>query len=155
MNSPKNPQLAEAEAILATLNKQQSIDLDALIAEARTKMQVDATAKLDTTVEAPDPTLANELMARWSDLDRQAKEIAAEQEKIKSFFTDLVESLESAAGVEPGTIEQVAVHGAPVFSYKTVTSRVLDQAAVKKLWPDVPENEELWKTQTTRPRKFL
>lgn len=155
MTSKTVTKLAEAEAILKHLEAKQPLDLDALIAEARLKMQVDAGTQLQSTVEAPDPMLANELMARWSDLDRQGKEIAAEQEKVKSFFTDLVESMEAQAGFAPGAIQQVSVHGAPVFSYKPVLARVLDQAAAKRLFPDTPENAELWKDQTTRPRKFL
>ena len=157
MNTTKTiaQQIQEAEELLKQATKKASIDLDTLIAEAREKMQVDAATKLDATLETPDATLANELMARWSDLERQRKEIEAEQDKIKSFFTDLVESAEKAAGVAAGTIEQVTVHGAAVFSYKPQVSRVLDQQQVKKMFPDIPENAELWKTQATRPRKFL
>ena len=124
------------------------LDLDGLIAAARDKMNLTpiAAAK-NEKLEAPDAELVNTLLAQADEWDRREKEAKAERAKITDFFRDLVVSTEDATG-KP--ISELTVHGATIFTYKPSISRILNQAHIKSLFPDLPENAEMWIESTSR-----
>ena len=119
-----------------------AFDLDNLIAAARDKMNLTliAAAK-DEKLEAPDAELVNTLLAQADEWERREKEAKAERAKITDFFRDLVVSTEDRTG-KP--ISELTVHGATIFTYKISSSRILNQAHIKSLFPDLPENAEMW-----------
>jgi hypothetical protein len=127
------------------------LTLDERIAAARAKLLIPADAATAEKLEAPDAELINTLLAEASEHERIAKLHTAEREKIKSFLGDLIEQAEAQVG---HNIDELTVHGATVFTYKTVVSRVLDQAYLKAMFPDTPANAEAWKDQTSRRKEF-
>lgn len=128
------------------------LTLDERIAAARAKLLVPADAKPQgAKLEAPDPELINTLLAEASEHERLVKLHTGEREKIKAFLGDLIEQAEEQVG---HSIDELTVHGATVFTYKTVTSRVLDQSYLKQLFPDTPANMEAWKDQVSRRAEF-
>lgn len=148
-----NTLAAEQKAVGLEVNPNPSspIDLASLIADARAKMQVPTDAK-DAAVEATDPTLVNEMLAKASELADTIKKATAERELIKDFLKDVVKSAEVLHG--EGSIHELTVHGATVFTYKPVVARVLNQTWIKANFPDIPENAEMWQDQISRPANF-
>lgn len=144
-----NPDLERAQQVLAALNAAtpKPLDVAALIAEAR-KSLPDTARKDDGTVEVPDPELVNTLLARVSQIKAEMKQLAAEEDEIKTFLKELVLAAED--GREEGSVEGLTVHGATVFTFKRTVSRVLNQSQVKAMFPDIPENSELWADQVRR-----
>lgn len=151
MNTTPNPQ-PTPDAVAAAMQMLNAtkpvIDVTALVAEARAKMQV-PTAKTDKAVEVTDPHTVNALLARASELKEQKKAIELEYDQIVGLLKDIVTSAEVLHGGE-GSIEELTVNGATVFTYKQSTARVLNSTQVKKLFPDIPENAELWSDQVRR-----
>ncbi len=153
-----SPELATAKQILANQSQPAfaepepapvaGFDLDALIAQARERLSLPiATAPAAGKLEAPDADLVSALLARADDFKRVSDEAIKEREKITAFLADLIVAAEESTGTP---IEELTVHGATVFTYKTVTSRVLNQTHLKSLFPDIPTNAEAWKDQTAR-----
>lgn len=127
---------------LRLLNEQPSIDLDALITQARTTLSLEQTPASNTSNEVTptDPAIVNALLAQ-ADLFKRAED-AAKRDRAK--ITDLLAELVGEDGV-------LVVNGAPVFTVSTVASRVLNQSHIKSLFPDIAENAEMWtETSTTR-----
>jgi len=162
-------ELAAARAILAAADAQtresvvqaqdyadtavSALDVDALLTTARAKLLegTPAASPQKETVEATDPGLINSLYARQSELARMEKNAKAEREKITIFFADLVDAAEKAAG---SPVETLTANGVPVFHFKTVITRSLDQAAVKNRFPDIPENAWAYSESITRRRTY-
>lgn len=120
------------------------VGVDQLIAEARKRLgTMAASDDTPTRVEVSDAAAANELLAQRDSLKRQASILEEAIEKIDNIFVDLI-----------GDNEELTVGGAVVFTYKNGTSRVLNQAQIKKLFPDIPENAEFWKDQPSRKKNW-
>jgi hypothetical protein len=85
----------------------------------------------------------NEMTAKADEAERIAKAATAERDAIKAALKDLL-----------GDREELKVNNALVFTNKASTSRVLDQAAVKARFPDIPGNEWAYKTQTSKRALF-
>lgn len=139
-----NPSPADVAAqIIASMKV--SLDVGALVADARTKLgvpaQPDAAASVNIT--GAQAIVANNLLAKADELKRIADAATSEREEIKQILADYA-----------GDAEVLKVNGAEVFTYKPKTSRVLDQAQIKSMHPDIPGNESYWKDQTQRPRRF-
>lgn len=127
-----------------------ALDVDALISQARAGLGIKPVEK-PLTVEAAEPATVAALVA-WADqLAEDEKRAKEQREQIKSLLKAMVEQAEDASG-EP--VEQLTVAGRKVFSYSRTESRVLDQAAVKRMFPDIPEHAELYKTTVTRRATF-
>ena len=140
------PTPADAAAEIIA-NMKRAFDVNALIEDARLKLGV-APAPVDNTrvinLTGAQGVVASNLLAKAEELDKVAKAALAEREAIKQVLADLVDD----------HAEELRVNNAPVFTYKEQHARVLDQAAVKAAFPDVPGNERFWKDQVTRPRRF-
>lgn len=154
MNTTPNPEAVAAamkllgESLTPPANTAPAVNITELIATARSTMQV-PTSTEDKSIEATDPHMVNAMLARASELKAQKKAIEAEYEQITTFLKDVVTSAEVLHGGE-GSIEELRVNGATVFTYKQSTSRVLNQEQVKKMFPDIEENAELWTDQVRR-----
>lgn len=123
--------------------------IDQLIADARARLTGAAPASNDddgelaVKVEVSDAGVANALAAERAQLKRQVSMYEERLAEIDGIFVNIV-----------GDADAVTINGATVFTYKPSTSRVLDQVQVKKLFPDTPENAELWKDQTSRRKNW-
>lgn len=154
MSNTPNPEAVKAA--MALLNQQvtppagpaPAVNVTDLIAQARSTMQVPTSAE-EKAIEATDPHTVNALLARAADLKAQKKAIEVEYDQITTFLKDVVTSAEVLHGGE-GSVEELRVNGATVFTYKRTTARVLNQEQVKKMFPDIPENAELWADQVRR-----
>ena len=144
--------MSTIEEALAILNaseqsNQQNIaqNLDQMIAEARSRLALAPKPAADTSneVSPTDPAMVNALLAQADEFKRA--EAAAKRERAK--ITDLLAEL-------TGPNATLTVNGAPVFVVSTVTSRVLDQAHIKSLFPDIPENAEMWTESTATRRDY-
>lgn len=136
--------IAAALAILEGAPKP-AFNLDALLDEARDRLQIsnqNAVVSADI-IEAPDAATVNQLLALADQYKREADTATANREAIKDTLKELV-----------GEHEGISVNGATVFTFKPVTSRVLDQPHIKSLFPDLPENAEFWKDQNSRRAEF-
>lgn len=143
--TPITPADAAAEIIA---NMQRAFDVNALVEDARLKLHLDApqldqAAPATLNITGAQAIVANNLLAKAAELDRIAKAATTEREQIKQVLADLA-----------GDAEELRVNGAPVFTYKPQTARVLNQAWIKATYPDIPGNESFWQDQTTRPRRF-
>lgn len=126
--------------------------IDHLIADARARLtggtvvfgrdDDDDKAKV-SKVEVSDAGVANALAAERAQLKRQVSMYEERLAEIDGIFVGIV-----------GDADAVTINGATVFTYKSTTSRVLNQVQVKKLFPDTPENAELWKDQTSRRKNW-
>lgn len=151
---------AKIDSILADANapvtfaepEAPSQTLDELIAAARSNLKLPEAIPAGGSLEAPDANLVNTLLARADDFKRTADAATAEREKIKKFLNDLIVAAESTGNGE--SIAELTVHGATVYTYKKVVSRVLDQPHIKSLFPDITENAEMWKDQVSRRAEF-
>jgi len=117
--------------------------IDQLIEDARKKLG--AGTHLDSgaehpAIEASDPAMLNALAAERASLYREKKEL---EQRIAA-IDDI------AKGILGEKDHDLKANGVTVVTYRPVTSRVLNQAHIKKLFPDVPENRELWQDQTSR-----
>lgn len=139
-----NPNDVAAEIIA---NMKRTFDVHALIADAREKLGVAPPPQNNVAtaidIRGAQAIVANNLLAKAEELKRIADAANAEREEIKQALADYA-----------GDAEELRVNGAPVFTYREQVSRVLDQAAVKSRFPDVPGNEWAYKDQVTRPRRF-
>lgn len=125
-----------------------AFDIDALLAEARSKLKLEPKIVDDhKEVEAADANVVNALLARADVLKRA--EDAAKKERAK-----ITDTLAELAGTPNGVPIELKVHGATVFVVKNVTSRVLNTEMIKSVFPDIPENSELWKSQTALRRDY-
>lgn len=131
----------------------QQTAFDTLIANARKGLGVEGFSistgdeEEGIVVDALDPIVANELLALISDGKAQMKQIDA---RVKEAETVLKEAIVASGG------NTLKVSGVTVATYKqSADSRVLDAAQIKALFPDTPENKELWKTQPGSMRFLL
>lgn len=119
------------------------VAIDQLIQDARAKLGANPTADTDdaphSSVEASDPAMLNALSAERAALYRQKKEIETR-----------IAAIDDIAKALLGDIDDLKANGVTVVTYRPTQSRVLNQAHVKKLFPDTADNAELWTTQTTR-----
>lgn len=126
--------------------------LDELIAAARQKLLGQTSEQtVDKKIEAPDRNVFSQMLAEADEHQRLEKFHAAERAKISDFFADYIIASESATGK---LVDELTVDGATVFTYKTVTSRVLDQPHIKSLFPDLPENAEMWTELSSRRKLY-
>lgn len=151
--------LTEAQAILQAIIAQEyaeknaaadprpmtPFDLDALLSDARNKLGVvTATPEQPANEIIPtDPAIVIDLVTRAAEFKRQADVATKERAKI----TDLLAELTGEGG-------ELIVNGAPIFTVKTVVSRVLDATYIKSVFPDLPENAEMWKDQAAVRRDY-
>lgn len=144
MSIPKPSDVARALALLENAERPE-FDLTGLLANARNRMALAPAAEVrkDDILEAGDPQSVNELVALADQYFREAKAATAARDQIKDLLRELV-----------GAHDGISVHGAVVFTNKVVKSRVLDQAAVKNEFPDVPGNERFWTTTQSRRAEF-
>lgn len=150
---------AQIDAIIATaqatpvavLETPRPATLDERIAEARLRLLNQVAAPEAGKLEAPDKDVISTLLAEQSEWKRIIDEATKERAKITDFFADLIVANENG---NEGSIEELTVHGATVFTYKTVTSRTLDTAHIKSLFPDIPENAEMWSEGVQRRKVF-
>lgn len=129
-------QIADARAALAVFTPELPKTVD------------EATALVVSGAQRP---IVNALLARRLQLRTMIDKLTRAEESIKSTLSDMIEQAEKDS---PTPITELVVDGAVVFTYAPVVSRVLNQPAVKSLFPDTPENAEFWKDQESRPRKF-
>ena len=118
--------------------KQTTSPVRDLIAEATEALVTTAKAtKADTSlVEASDPILANELLARRLEIVEQQKLLAAEREQIENIIKDAI-----------GKKDSLTIHGAKVATMsRWRETRVLTNA-VKDLLP-VLDYPELYKRES-------
>jgi hypothetical protein len=122
-----------------------TLDITELLAVARTKLGVvKATPEQAVNEIVPtDPALVLELIARANELKRSSDAAVKERSKI----TDLLAELTGEGG-------ELVVDGGAVFTVKTVVSRVLDATHIKSIFPDLPENAEMWKDQPAVRRDY-
>lgn len=128
----------------------EGLDLDALLAAAREQLSLTPAEVPAGKLEAPNAEVVNTLVAKADDLKRTADAATKEREKIKAFLKELVTSAEE----NPGDVQELTVHGATVFTYKGVVSRVLNQQHIKSMFPDIPENAEFWMDSDSRRAEF-
>lgn len=121
--------------------------VDNLIADARNKLG--AGVYPDTTsgaehpaIEASDPAMLNALAAERASLYREKKEL----ENRIAAIDDIAKNILGEQN------HDLKANGVTIVTYRPVTppTRVLDQAHIKKLFPDTPDNAELWKDQPSR-----
>jgi len=127
------------------------LDLDALIAAARAEAGLKPAEIAKDALEVPSADFANQLLARASELKRIIDASTKERDTIGKFFAELIETAEAETGKEIG---ELTVHGAPVFTYKRSVSRVLNQSHIKSLFPDIPENAEMYVDSERRARIY-
>jgi hypothetical protein len=122
-----------------------ALDITELLAVARTKLGVvKATPDQAVNEVVPtDPALVLELVARANELKRTSDAAVKERGKI----TDLLAELTGEGG-------ELIVNDAAIFTVKTVVSRVLDATHIKSIFPDLPENAEMWKDQAAVRRDY-
>lgn len=93
-----------------------------------------------TVVASPEAkAIVNAALAAAADLKRRADALTKQRDAI----TDV---LKKALGDN----EELSIDGAVVATYKTSSARVLNQAHLKKVFPDTPENAEAWTDQERR-----
>lgn len=138
------PQEAAA-AIVAEMQAQ--FNVNDLVEQARVKLGLGTVPRVTTDnavrLIGDEAVAVNELVARAAELKHIADAAAAERDIIGNLLADVL-----------GDREELYVNGAPVFTYKETTSRVLDQATIKSLHPDIPGNEQYWKTTASRRRVY-
>lgn len=136
--------VAEVEAAVGA-HAGPSISLDHLLEKAANLAGIEAIAD-NKVISVKEPALAamlNELVATQADLKRRADALTKERDRV----TDLIKTL-------LGDAEELVVNGATVATYKTSTSRILNQTQVKKLFPDIEENAELYTDSERRALLF-
>lgn len=128
---------SQGDALAATAAPLDGINVDALIAEAQGRLKVVVADEPDM-VEAEESDVINALWARAEELKRTEDGAKRERAKITATM--------KAATPEGKTL---TVHGAPVFQHQIRMARVLDQAAIRSEFPDIPGNERFYKDQIT------
>lgn len=115
--------------------------IDELIADARAKLGAagPVSGSEHPAVEANDPAMINALAAERASLYREKKELESRIAAIDAIAKEII-----------GDASDLKANGVTVVTYRPVTSRVLNQEHIKKLFPDTADNAELWKDQTAR-----
>lgn len=127
------PAQAANEIIAALTTK---VDVSELVANAQARLGVKAPVKRNE-VEATDPAIMNELLARQDELAEIEKRAREAREGIKTIIRNYM-----------GKADVLKVNGAVVATNAaSKTSRVLNQEWIKATYPDIPGNENFWKDQ--------
>lgn len=133
-----------AAQVAAALPSSPKIDLDALLEYAREKLSLSSPAAVvDNEVEAIDANTVNALLAQASEYDRVAKAATKERAKITELLAEYT-----------GVGHELTVNKAVVFTVTEVVTRSLNTDHIKSLFPDIPENAEMWKESVATRRLY-
>lgn len=136
-----------------------------LLEKARTQLGIanwrDTTGQKDEgfVVEASAPAIANELSAVIEHADKQIKFWQAQKDAARDVIKDAI----TAAAADRFPDEEAApknitfkANNVTVATFnRTADARVLDSAQIKAMFPDTPDNAQLWKTQPGSRRLLL
>jgi hypothetical protein len=126
--------------------------LEPLLEElATTPVKTSIDGETITVTTASDATVSA-LVALASDYEASEKAMKAQRERITAALA------QSADEVPDGMtgVSVLTAHGAPVFRVRKTEKTILDQAAVKKVFPqDDPDSAALYKTSVTTTREYV
>jgi hypothetical protein len=155
-NAPTIPADQLAQLIGGTQDDGEAA-FQALLATAATELGTSNWATRDSSknegfvVEAASPLVANEIAAVRAHAAEQIKYWSAKKEQAEKVVKDAALAAAEANFPDEESAPKVITfkaNGVTIATYNlSADSRVLDQAAVKALFPDTPDNAQVWKTQ--------